>query len=107
MPKINVQENPDDLEAVTLAYFGLYSRSIGHRVGMSACRAQYRVWREGGSAERRAWREGTSRTFQDVMRVVAKDVRDDVKRHVAQLELERARLRKAKVKAKAVKGGQK
>lgn len=89
--KVDFLHNPDDLEAATLASFGLYSRSVAKRVGMTANKAQYRIHKSGGSAERRAWREGTSDTFRTVLKVVQADVRDEVKQRIAKEELQRQR----------------
>lgn len=100
MAKVDFQNNVDDLETATLAATGLYSRAIGKMVGMTACRAQYRVHKSGGSAERRAWREGTSPLFKQVMSVIRTDVQTRVKQRIAAAQKLQAKAEKAAKKKK-------
>lgn len=96
MSKVDFQRNPNDLEAATLAEYGLFSRSVGVMTGMTAGRAQYRIWKSGESKERKAWREGTSKAFRTVMSVVHVDIKEQVLQKIAQVE----RARQKKVKGK-------
>jgi len=100
MAKVDFQNNVDDLETATLAATGLYSRAIGRMVGMTVCRAQYRVHKSGGSAERRAWREGTSPLFKQVMSVIKTDAQARVKQRIAAVQKLQAKAAKAAKKKK-------
>lgn len=97
--RVNFVENPDDAECYVGAVFGLYSRVIGDRTGLSAGQAQYRVHQSGGSQERRAWREGRSPWFKNVMEIVGPEVDRHLKKVVVN---ELAKQKKAQRKKGAV-----
>lgn len=96
MPKVDFVNNANDLDAATLAEYGLFSRTVGRMTGMTPARAQYRIWKSGESRARKAWREGSSETFKAVMAVVHKDVQSEVRQKIAKLE----RSRQKKVRAR-------
>jgi hypothetical protein len=94
MAKVDFINNADDADCFVQASIGLYSRAIGRTTGMTACRAQYRVWKSGGSVERKAWREGRSPWVSSFLKVIAPDVREQLKATVLkELEQQQKKVR--------------
>jgi len=97
MAKVDFVNNVEDADCFVQASIGMYSRAIGKATGMTACRAQYRVWKSGGSAERKAWREGRSPWVSSFLKVVGPDVREHLKTTVLkELEKQQKKVRPKK-----------
>lgn len=66
--------DPVDLEVVTRAACGQYSRAIAKATGLSVAQVQYRLRKSGAGTDRQEFREGSSRFSKLIMSKVGPQI---------------------------------